>query len=283
MTAATVTIIPCSGHAAPVCKLISSYAAFSPERGCMLLSDKICIITGAASPRGIGRATANIFAQHGGRAVILDLDEKQAKQAAAEIGQAHRGLACDVTDKKACLAAVDQVVSEFGRVDVLINNAGITQPIKLMDIEPQNYDAVLDVNLRGTLYMSQAVIPHMRRQRSGSIVCMSSVSAQRGGGIFGGPHYSAAKGGVLGLAKAMARELGPDRIRVNSVTPGLIQTDITGGKLTEDLKAQILDGIPLKRLGDAADVANACLFLASDLSSYITGAVIDVNGGMLIH
>jgi NAD(P)-dependent dehydrogenase (short-subunit alcohol dehydrogenase family) len=112
---------------------------------------------------------------------------------------------------------------------------------------------------------------------------MSSVSAQRGGGIFGGPHYSAAKGGVLGLAKAMARELGPDRVRVNSVTPGLIQTDITGGKLNDDLKAQILDGIPLKRLGDAADVANACLFLASDLSSYITGAVIDVNGGMLIH
>jgi len=142
---------------------------------------------------------------------------------------------------------------------------------------------VLDVNLRGTLYMSQAVIPHMRRRGSGSIVCMSSVSAQRGGGIFGGPHYSAAKGGVLGLAKAMARELGPDAVRVNSITPGLIQTDITGGKLTEDLKAQILDGIPLKRLGEAADVANACLFLASDLSSYITGAVIDVNGGMLIH
>src|SRR5207237_8449273 len=109
------------------------------------------------------------------------------------------------------------------------------------------------------------------------------VSAQRGGGIFGGPHYSAAKGGVLGLAKAMARELGPDNIRVNSVTPGLIQTDITGGKLTEDLKIQILEGIPLKRLGNADDVANACLFLASDLSSYITGAVIDVNGGMLIH
>jgi NAD(P)-dependent dehydrogenase (short-subunit alcohol dehydrogenase family) len=249
----------------------------------MLLSEKICIITGAASARGIGRATAGIFAHHGGRTIILDLDEKQAKQAASEIGEAHRGIACDVTNKSACLAAIDQVVREFGRVDVLINNAGITQPLKIMDIEPKNYEAVLDVNLRGTLYMSQAVIPLMRRQGSGSIVCMSSVSAQRGGGIFGGPHYSAAKGGVLGLAKAMSRELGPDGVRVNSITPGLIQTDITGGKLTEDLKAQILEGIPLKRLGDAADVANACLFLASDLSSYITGAVIDVNGGMLIH
>ena len=249
----------------------------------MLLSEKICIVTGAASPRGIGRATARTFAQNGGRTIILDIDESQAKSAAADIGEGHRGLACDVTDKGACLAAVDWIVREFGRVDVLINNAGITQPLKIMDIEAKNYDAVLDVNLRGTLYMSQAVIPHMRQQRAGAIVCMSSVSAQRGGGIFGGPHYSAAKGGVLGLAKAMARELGPDNVRVNSVTPGLIQTDITGGKLTEDLKIQILEGIPLKRLGNADDVANACLFLASDLSSYITGAVIDVNGGMLIH
>ena len=112
---------------------------------------------------------------------------------------------------------------------------------------------------------------------------MSSVSAQRGGGIFGGPHYSAAKGGVLGLAKALARELGPDNVRVNSITPGLIQTDITGDKLTDDLRSEILKGIPLNRLGAADDVANACLFLASDLSAYITGAVIDVNGGMLIH
>jgi NAD(P)-dependent dehydrogenase (short-subunit alcohol dehydrogenase family) len=249
----------------------------------MLLSDKICIITGAASARGIGRATARLFAQHGARTVTLDLDEAQARAAAADLGEGHLGLACDVTDKAACLKAVAQVIAEFRRVDVLINNAGISQPLKIMDIEPKNYDAVLDVNLRGTLYMSQAAIPHMRQLKQGSIVCMSSVSAQRGGGIFGGPHYSAAKGGVLGLAKAMARELGPDNIRVNSVTPGLIQTDITAGKLTDELKVEIAKGIPLNRLGVADDIANACLFLSSDLSSYITGAVIDVNGGMLIH
>ena len=211
----------------------------------MLLSNKTCIITGAASARGIGRATARLFALHGGRAIILDLNGDQAAAAAS--------------------------------------NAGITQPLKFMDIAPENYDAVLDVSLRGTLYMSQAAIPQMREQRSGSIICMSSVSAQRGGGIFGGPHYSAAKAGVLGLGKAMARELGPDGIRVNSITPGLIQTDITGDKLTDDLKAEIIKGIPLSRLGVAVDIANACLFLASDLSSYITGATIDVNGGMLIH
>ncbi len=249
----------------------------------MLLSNKVCIITGAASLRGIGRATARLFAQHGGKVVILDLDHGQAETAAADLGQGHLGLACNVTQKDACLSAAERITGEFGRIDVLINNAGITQPLKFMDIEPQNYDAVLDVNLRGTLYMSQAVVPQMRKQRSGSIVCMSSVSAQRGGGIFGGPHYSAAKGGVLGLGKAMARELGSDNVRVNSVTPGLIQTDITGGKLTDELKAEIIKGIPLARLGVADDVANACLFLASDLSAYITGATIDVNGGMLIH
>ncbi|RVU18762.1 SDR family NAD(P)-dependent oxidoreductase [Methylobacterium oryzihabitans] len=249
----------------------------------MLLSDKVCVITGAASLRGIGRATARLFAEHGGKVVILDLDAGQAEEAARDLGPGHLGLACNVTDKAACLAAADEIVSRLGRIDVLINNAGITQPLKIMDIAPENYDAVTDVNLRGTLYMSQAVIPQMRQQRSGSIVCMSSVSAQRGGGIFGGPHYSAAKGGVLGLCKAMARELGPDGIRANSVTPGLIQTDITGGKLTDELKADIIKGIPLARLGVADDVAKACLFLASDLSSYTTGAVIDVNGGMLIH
>ena len=249
----------------------------------MLLSNKVCVITGAASRRGIGRATARLFALHGGRAIILDLDAAQAAEAAAELGEAHRGFACDVTDREACFAAAGRIVEEFGRIDVLVNNAGITQPLKFMDIGPKNYEAVTDVSLRGTLYMSQAVVPHMRERKSGSIVCISSVSAQRGGGIFGGPHYSAAKAGVLGLAKAMARELGPDNVRVNSVTPGLIQTDITGGKLTPELRAEILKGIPLNRLGDAEDVARSCLFLASELSSYVTGATLDVNGGMLIH
>ncbi|HEU0229019.1 MAG TPA: SDR family NAD(P)-dependent oxidoreductase [Burkholderiaceae bacterium] len=250
----------------------------------MLLKDKIVAISGAASIRGIGLATARLFAAHGATVAILDLDASSAAQAAASLGAGHHvGLACDVADKQACEQAVAAVVERYGRIDVLINNAGITQPLKTMDIDPDNWRRVLDVNLGGVLYLSQAVIPHMRARKSGSIACMSSVSAQRGGGIFGGPHYSAAKAGVLGLAKAMARELGPDNIRVNCVTPGLIQTDITGGKLTDAMRVDILKGIPLNRLGEAQDVASAYLFLASDLSSYITGAVIDVNGGMLIH
>ncbi|PLP41161.1 short-chain dehydrogenase, partial [Klebsiella variicola] len=193
------------------------------------------------------------------------------------------GLAANVADEVQVQAAIEQILAKYGRVDVLVNNAGITQPLKLMEIKRANYDAVLDVSLRGTLLMSQAVIPTMRAQKSGSIVCISSVSAQRGGGIFGGPHYSAAKAGVLGLARAMARELGPDNVRVNCITPGLIQTDITAGKLTDDMTANILAGIPMNRLGDAVDIARAALFLGSDLSSYSTGITLDVNGGMLIH
>ncbi|MDH6146299.1 MULTISPECIES: SDR family NAD(P)-dependent oxidoreductase [Paraburkholderia] len=249
----------------------------------MLLDSKVVIVTGAASPRGIGKATAKALAAQGARVVILDLRKEDAESAARDLGEGHLGLACDVTDKAACVAAARAIVEKYGRVDGLINNAGITQPLKTMDIGPDNFDAIIDVNLRGTLYMSQAVIPQMREQKSGSIVCMSSVSAQRGGGIFGGPHYSAAKAGVLGLARAMARELGPDNVRVNSITPGLIQTDITGDKLTTEMRADVIKGIPLGRLGDAADVANACLFLASDLSTYLTGITLDVNGGMLIH
>ncbi len=249
----------------------------------MLLQGKICVITGAASERGLGMATARLFASQGAKVAVLDLDLAASQRAAASIGPDHIGVACNVTDKVACDAAIAAVLAKFGRVDVLINNAGITQPIKTLDITPTNYEAVTDVSLRGTLYMSQAALPAMVKQGAGSIVCISSVSAQRGGGIFGGPHYSAAKGGVLSLARAMAREFGPAGVRVNNVTPGLIQTDITAGKLTDEMKLDILKGIPLNRLGDAADVAKACLFLASDLASYVTGATLDVNGGMLIH
>ena len=249
----------------------------------MLLDGRTAIVTGAASPRGLGKATARLFAQHGARVVILDLDEGQARDAAADIGEGHLGFACDVTDPTACKAAAEVILDAFGQIDVLVNNAGITQPLKIMDIAPQNYDAVLDVNLRGTLYMSQAVIPPMRARKSGAMVNISSVSAQRGGGIFGGPHYSAAKAGILGLTKAMARELAPDGIRANAVCPGFIATDITAGKLTPEMKEQILAGIPMARAGTAEDVAGCCLFLASDLSAYVTGSEVDVNGGSLIH
>lgn len=249
-----------------------------------LLEGKTAIITGGASPRGLGKATAVLFAQHGAKVAIVDLDEAQAKAAAADLpGAGHIGLSGNVTDKADCDAVAKAVLDALGRIDVLVNNAGITQPLKLMDITPENYEAVTDVSLRGTLYMSQAVIPAMRAQKSGSIVNLSSVSAQRGGGIFGGPHYSAAKAGVLGLTKAMARELAPDNVRSNAICPGFIATDITAGKLTPEMRAQVLASIPMGRAGEASDVAGCALFLASDLSAYCTGTEVDVNGGQLIH
>ena len=249
----------------------------------MLLQDKVAVITGGAGLNGLGFATARLMASHGARVAVLDLGRAEPATAARQIGTGHLGLVADVTDKSSCEAAAAAVLKSFGRIDVLVNNAGITQPAKTVDITGPDYDRILDVSLRGTLYMSQAVIPTMQAQQSGSIVCISSVSAQRGGGILGGPHYSAAKAGVLGLARAMARELGPDGVRVNSITPGLIGTDIIKGKLNEEKKAEIAETIPLGRLGRAEDIAGACVFLASDLSLYCTGITLDVNGGMLIH
>lgn len=249
----------------------------------MLLKDRVAIVTGGAGINGLGFATARMLAAHGANVVILDLAGANPAGAAAELGPRHLGVVADVTNKEQCDAAAKAALERFGRIDILFANAGITQPRKTLDITAADYDAVLDVSLRGTLLMSQAVLPAMQEQRSGSIICTSSVSAQRGGGILGGPHYSAAKAGVLGLMRAMAREFGPDGIRVNAITPGLIATDIIKGKLTEERKGEIANDIPLARLGRADDIAGAVVFLGSDLSGYCTGVTLDVNGGMLIH
>ena len=249
----------------------------------MLLQDKVCVITGGASPRGLGKATAKAMAEHGAQVVILDLDKEAANAAARDVAKSGYGLACDVADLDACRQAAETVLEYSGRIDVLVNNAGISQPLKLMDISQDDYDKVLDVSLRGTLNMSQAVTPTMRSRRAGSIICLASIAGQQGGGIFGGPHYAAAKAGVIGLGKAMARELGPDQIRVNCIAPSLIDTDIVKGQMTDERRAEIIKGIPLGRVGEAEDVAGVAVFLASDLSSYVTGTTIDVNGGSLFR
>ena len=249
----------------------------------MLLADRVAVVTGGAGPNGLGFATARMMAAQGARIVILDLERANPAQAAASLGVGHLGVIADGTDKAQCEKAARAIVERYSRIDILVNNAGITQPRKTLEISDADYDAVLDVSLRGMLHMSQAVLPTMRAQKSGAIISISSVSAQRGGGILGGPHYSAAKAGVLGLARAMAREFGGDGIRVNCIAPGLITTDINRGLITEDRRALILEQIPLGRIGDPDDVAGACVFLASDLAKYCTGVTLDVNGGMLIH
>jgi NAD(P)-dependent dehydrogenase (short-subunit alcohol dehydrogenase family) len=214
--------------------------------------------------------------------VILDLDAKAAAAAAAELGNDNLGLACDVRDPAQCTAAAQKTLDRFGRIDILVNNAGVSQPDKLLEITQENFDLVIDVSLRGSLNMAQAVAPSMQERKSGAIISIGSVAAQIGGGIFGGPHYSAAKGGIHSLTKSMARELAPFNIRANAIAPGTIDTDIFAGKL-DDKKAGIIANIPLGRLGVADDIAKGCLFLASDLSSYMTGVILDINGGRFMH
>ncbi len=250
----------------------------------MLLQDRTALITGAASPRGLGLACARLFAEQGARVMVLDLDEAAAVAAAAGLaGRDHLGMRCDVTRRAECAAAVAAALRQFERIDVLVNIAGITSPQRLMEVDDATYQRIFDVNMRGTLNMTQAVVPHMRERKAGSIVNMSSVSAQRGGGVFGGSHYSAAKAAVLGYTKACARELGPDNIRVNALCPSFIDIDITAGLMTPGRLAAIVAGVPLGRPGHAHEVAGCALFLASDLSSYVTGIELDVHGGSHIH
>lgn len=248
----------------------------------MLLQNEIAVVTGGASERGIGRAIAKLFAEHGAKIAVLDIDGARAKNLAESLGEAHRGFPCDVTQKQNINTAVASVVREIGRPSILVNNAGITQPNRIAEISEADYDSVVDINLKGTFLCSQIVLPHMRALGRGSIISISSVAAKRGGGIFGSAHYSASKAGILGLVRAMARELAPEGIRVNAIAPGLIDTDMTKGQLTQEMKAEIAGTVPMKRIGQPIDVAKACLFFASELSGYVTGEVMDVNGGMHI-
>lgn len=248
-----------------------------------ILAGRTAIVTGAGTPDGIGFATARLFVEAGAKVLLADIDGAGAKRLAAELGPAALGLELDVADKAACEATVRAALDAFGRVDALVNSAGIVQTRRLLEVSPGDLDAILDVNLRGTLQMCQAVVPAMTDAGAGSIICIASIAAQRGGGLMGGPHYAASKGGVLGLVKAMARELGPRGIRVNAINPGVIMTGMNRGVFSEEQQAGMLANIPLGRFGTPADVAGACLFLASELSAYITGTETDVNGGLLIH
>ncbi|RYF36288.1 MAG: SDR family oxidoreductase, partial [Comamonadaceae bacterium] len=160
-----------------------------------------------------------------------------------------------------------------------INNAGVTQKRSAADISALDYALVMDVVLRGSMQLTQAVLPGMRARRGGSIIMVSSMSAQQGGGVFGGAHYCAAKAGVLGYMRAIAREFGPEGIRANAIAPGLVLTDFSRSGRTDEEKHASARGWPLARAGSPEDIAGACLFLASDLSSYMTGATLDVNGG----
>ena len=249
----------------------------------MLLESRTAIITGAAKRRGIGFATARLFARHGARTALLDVNEQGIEDAVRELGEGHRGYLCDVTDGARCREVADEVRKTFGAIDILINNAGVVFATPFMDIDREEYDTMMDVNLRGNFNMAQAVVPHMREQGRGAIVCIASIAGRVGGGVFGTTHYAAAKSGIFGLAKGLGRELAPDGIRANAIAPGFIDNDFIAGGVPDELKESILAKTPVGRLGASEDIANACLFLASDMSSFVTGVVLDVNGGMFIH
>lgn len=257
-----------------------------------LLQGRTVVISGAGRARGIGKATARLCAQHGAAVALLDLDEAEVQQAAADVADgvgragAAIGLRCDVTDMASCRSAIAQVLAwgtAAGRIDVLINNAGLTQKRSAAEISAEDYQLVTDVVLRGTLQLTQAVLPTMRAQRSGSLIAVSSMSAQQGGGIFGGAHYCAAKAGVLGYMRALAREFGPEGLRANAVTPGLTLTDFSRSGSTDEAKHAAARDWPLRRAGHPDEIAGACLFLASDLSSFMTGTTLDVNGGAYLR
>jgi len=245
-----------------------------------LLEHQVSIITGAT--RGIGKGIAELFADQGSNIVFtyVSSDEK-ARALEAELeakGVKARGYKFDVADLKACEDMVNDVIKTFERVDVVVNNAGITRDNLLMRMSEAQWDEVINTNLKSVFNMTKAVQRQMLKQRSGSIVNMSSVVGVKGNA--GQANYSASKAGILGFTKSVALELGSRNIRCNAIAPGFIETEMTG-VLDEAMVQQWREAIPLKRGGTPEDVANLALFLASSMSAYITGQVINVDGGML--
>jgi 3-oxoacyl-[acyl-carrier protein] reductase len=244
-----------------------------------LLEGKTALITGAS--RGIGRTIALKFAQHGANVAFSDLfyDDKaiSLEEELKAIGVKAKGFASDASSFDACEKLITDVLAEFQTIEILVNNAGITRDNLLLRMSAQDWDMVMNVNLRSVFNMTKCVQKAMIKQRNGSIINMSSVVGV--GGNAGQSNYSASKAGIIGFTKSIAQELGSRNIRSNAIAPGFIETEMTA-KLPEEVKVKWVEGIPLKRVGTTDDVANVALFLASDLSSYVNGQVINVCGGM---
>lgn len=246
---------------------------------------KVALVTGAGSPRGIGRATALALAREGAKVAITDIVADNVKRVVSELTEISRaiGEVADVRNKDQMVQVVKRTTEALGGLDILVNVAGLTRPTLFLDISEEEYDLVLDVNLKGTFLTTQAAVPAMLERGGGTIVSLSSVSGQRGGGVFGTSAYSAAKAGIMGLTKALARELTPRGIRVNCVAPSMVDTDIAGDLLTPERKVELAKGTLIGRLATVEDVTNCILFLASDESVYLTGVTLDINGGMHMH
>jgi 3-oxoacyl-[acyl-carrier protein] reductase len=241
---------------------------------------RVAVVTGAA--RGIGFGTASRFAEEGAKVAILDLDEAQAAEAAARLGEGHLGVGCDVSDSEAAEAAVEKVVSELGGIHILVNNAGVTRDNLLFKMTAEDWDMVMNVHLKGAFNMTKAAQRHFVEQKYGKILNLSSVSAL---GNRGQANYSAAKMGIQGFTRTLGIELGPFGINANAVAPGFIvteMTDATARRLKmepEQLQAMNAEHNPVRRVGKPEDIAAAAAFLCSDEASYITGQTLYVDGG----
>lgn len=246
-----------------------------------MLTDKIALVTGAG--RGIGRAAALRLAGQGAYVYLNYQGSKEAAQEAVEEiirnGGRAEALQCNVADFDACAQMIETIIQKSGRLDILVNNAGITKDGLLMKMSEEDYDRVLEVNLKGTFNTIRHASRYLLKQRSGRIINITSVSGILGN--TGQANYSASKAGVIGLTKSVARELAPRGILVNAVAPGFVQTDMTDA-LPEKVKAQMLEQIPLRRSAQPEEIADVVLFLASGQSSYMTGQVLSVDGGMAI-
>lgn len=245
-----------------------------------MLKDKVAIITGAS--RGIGQAIAKTFASHGAKLAICSRSEASLKGTVAELeamGVEFLAQALDVSNSEQADAMVKATIEKFGRVDILVNNAGITRDQLLMRMSEDDWNEVIAINLKGTFNFCKAVTRPMIKQRDGVIINVSSVVGVVGNA--GQVNYAASKAGVIGMTKSIARELSAKNVRANVLAPGFIKTDMTD-KLNEQQKAAVLTQIPLGRMGESDDIAQAALFLASPMSSYITGQVLLVDGGMAI-
>ncbi len=236
---------------------------------------KLALVTGGS--RGIGRAIAAAFVERGVRVVLTGRSEDRARQTAEELGSGAQGLAMDVSDREAVARVIKSVLDEHERIDILVNNAGITRDNLLMRMKPEEWDAVMATNVNALYYCSQAVLRPMIRQRSGRVINMSSVVGLMGNA--GQVNYAASKAAILGFTKALAREVASRNVTVNAIAPGYIETDMTR-ELPKGVTEALQEAIPMKRIGQPSDVAAAVLYLASEGASYVTGQVLQVNGGL---
>jgi len=237
------------------------------------LKGKVVLVTGGT--RGIGRAIAERFKDVGAVVYITGTNEERTKAVAEEIGV--NGVKMDVTDREEVKRVVSEILEKEGQIDILINNAGITKDTLFMRMKDEDWDSVINTNLNGVYNVTRAVVPAMVKKRSGNIINISSVVGFTGN--VGQVNYSATKSALIGFTKSLAKELGGRGIRVNCIAPGYITTDMTE-KIPAKIKEELLKSIPLKREGEPREIADVCLFLASDMASYITGTVIHVNGGL---